>query len=526
MSCAIVGYTGFVGSNLLQFYKYDYFYNSKNFHEASNKSFDTMFFCGIPAVKWYANKYPEEDFKTINVIKNILKTITVKKFILISTIDVYEISNCKLNEDYDCDFNLNNTYGSNRYLFELFVKQTFSNYNIIRLPALFGKGLKKNIIYDLINNNNIENISLNTEFQWYDLNWLKNDIDTILKHDLKICNLFTEPIKTFEIIKLFNYPIESFTTNSNLTYNVKTKYSNLFNVKDYIRSAEYTLHNIKIFIEEQSIDKSKLVVSNICIKHISNFQFACILKLFGIKYVQIAPTTLINNWDNIKHINFEDYTNNGIYVYSFQSITFGLQNHNIFDDNTQNLLFEHIKKVIDIAIHYNIKVLVFGCPKNRKILELNNETNSNSNSNNEIFINFFRKLGDYIGKNNLTICIENNSKDYGCNYLNTIKEVGNIVRKIDHTNIKMMVDVGNSIMENDNLDDMNQFKDIIGNIDISNTNMEPLNKANNYINKFIDILNTNVYTNKINLEMLIKEECPEKELQMLFKSLNNFIKLN
>ena len=53
---AIVGYTGLVGSNLLQFYKFEHFYNSKNFDTAKNKSFDTLFFAGIPAVKWYANK--------------------------------------------------------------------------------------------------------------------------------------------------------------------------------------------------------------------------------------------------------------------------------------------------------------------------------------------------------------------------------------------------------------------------------------------------------------------------------------
>ena len=41
MTNAIVGYTGFVGSNLLQFYKFDHFYNSKNFNEVMNKTFDT-----------------------------------------------------------------------------------------------------------------------------------------------------------------------------------------------------------------------------------------------------------------------------------------------------------------------------------------------------------------------------------------------------------------------------------------------------------------------------------------------------
>ena len=187
---AIVGYTGFVGSNLLKFYKFDYFYNSQNFIEATNMSFDELYFCGIPAVKWYANKYPQEDKDCIEKIKDILKTINVKKIILISTIDVYENVELENNEDYDCDWVINHEYGRNRYLFEFFIKNTFTNYNIVRLPALFGNGLKKNIIYDLINNNQLNNIQINSFFQWYDLNWLKYDIDIVLNNDIKIFNLF------------------------------------------------------------------------------------------------------------------------------------------------------------------------------------------------------------------------------------------------------------------------------------------------------------------------------------------------
>ena len=86
---AIVGYSGFVGSNLLQFYNFDKFYNSKNFHEATNMVFDEMFFCGVPAVKWYANKNPEEDNNTLNKIKDILHLWTFKTPIFIIVIINY-----------------------------------------------------------------------------------------------------------------------------------------------------------------------------------------------------------------------------------------------------------------------------------------------------------------------------------------------------------------------------------------------------------------------------------------------------
>ena len=190
MKTALVGYTGLVGSNLLQFYNFDCLYNSKNFEDAKYKTFDTLFFCGVPAVKWHANKYPQQDNDTIENIKSILDTIKVTSFVLISTVDVYNEVDNQHDEDLDVDYHSNHTYGKNRFLFEEYVKLTFDNYHIVRLPALFGKGLKKNIIFDLINNNNIGDIPVNSAFQWYWLDWLKRDIDLIIKNNIKVCNLF------------------------------------------------------------------------------------------------------------------------------------------------------------------------------------------------------------------------------------------------------------------------------------------------------------------------------------------------
>lgn len=520
MTKALVGYTGFVGSNLLSFYKFDYFFNSKNFSDALDMEFDELYFCGTPAVKWYANKFPEEDLKSIQNIINIIKTIKVNKFILISTIDVYENTNFQKNEDYNCNYMINNTYGKNRFILEDYVKNTFYNYHIIRLSALFGKGLKKNIIYDLLNNNQVNNINYNSQFQWYNLDWLKNDIDIIIKNNIKICNLFTEPVNTIDILNMFTYPFESYKNDAPITYDLNTKYSKEFesSIDGYIRTKEDVLDNIKIFIKEYYLDKSKLVISNICVKRISQFQFACILKLFGIKSVQISPTTLIKDWLYINDLKLNDFINNGVNVYSLQSIAYGLDHLNIFSE-TRNELLIHIKKVIDCAYHNNISILVFGCPKNRKILEFNQYKEDNHN----IFITFFKELGEYCDNKNIKICIEPNSKIYNCNFLTKIKEVGEIVRKINNNNIKMMIDIGNVMMENDNINDIYQFSDIIYNVDISTEQMHPLVNLDKLHIQFNDILKNIHYDHNINLEMLINENSNEDELHVLRKSLQNFI---
>jgi sugar phosphate isomerase/epimerase len=533
MNRAIVGYSGFVGSNLLQFYKFDHFYNSTNFNEASNMTFNEIYFCGIPAVKWYANKNPEEDRQIITNIQNILKTIKANKIILISTIDVYEDSSSEQDEDYECDWVLNHHYGRNRYIFEYFVKTTFKNYHIVRLPALFGKGLKKNIIYDLINHHEIHNISALTSFQWYDLNWLKKDIDIIVKNDIKICNLFTEPVNTIDILNLFQYPVELFKNDSTVKYNLKTKHSTLFQPETYatvpstkvsrdgyICSREYVLNHLRLFLNDNRIDKTRLCVSNICFKKTPHFQFACILKLFGIPNVQIAPTTLISDWSDLQDLDVSVYKKQGLDVYSFQSILFGKNHLNIFSDETRDELFEHLKRVIDAAVLNQVKVLVFGCPKNRKIME---ETDMSKND--TIFIDFFKNVGEYCNNKNIKICIEPNSKQYNCNYINTIKEAGMIVDKINHPNIKMMVDIGNVIMENDDLNDIHTFARHIYNVDVAQPNMLHFMNPDESNNQFRTILGDIHYHNNINLEMITNEYDCEMELNVIVKSLHNFVAL-
>ena len=543
MNNALFGYTGLVGSTILTKYKFNYLYNSKNINDARYKTFDTVFICCIPAVKWFANKFPNKDEEDIEYIKNIVKTIKAKHIILISTIDIYDNINNNYNENTLINYNNNHTYGKNRYLFEVFIKEHFINYNIIRLPALFGRGLKKNIIYDLINNNNISVISTNTSFQWYNLEWLKEDIDICINNNIKECNLFTEPLDTIHILNLFNY---NYTNNPQniVKYDTNTKYSECFNsnINNYIRNKEIVFNDIKNFINyqnniSQKTFKYKLCISNISNNTLSNIHYYSILKYYGIKYIEIAPTKfydwdLLFHNDEIQNINMKNIineTNNfELDIYSFQSITYTI-NNNIFDKDNSNLL-NHCKKVIDLACNNKVKNLVFGCPRNRKII------NNNTLYNETIFINFMNELGNYISDRELIISIENNSKKYNCNFLNTIDEVGMITLKINHPKIKMMVDIGNMIMENDNLENIVNYKDIIYHIHISTPFMKPLNNlfcnsnnnSNNnnnitYYKKFITILNQIDYNKIISLEFLNNDE--NNVLLNLNESLCNFINL-
>lgn len=264
------------------------------------------------------------------------------------------------------------------------------------------------------------------------------------------------------------------------------------------------------FIRIVTPDKSRLCVSNICIKGISDFQFACILKLYEIPKAQIAPTKLIGNWCNLHNLSDEiqkNYMNNGVKVHAFQSIAYGLD-FNIFDTNGENLM-NHLQKVVEAAEHNDIDVLIFGCPNNRKIL------NSLEN-NEETFIKFFRSLGDSCKK--VKICIENVSSFYKCNYLNLISDCDSVVKKINHPNIKTMIDIGNALMEKDEWYDLTDKISNLYNIDVSNKFLQPIlsKSVHPLFRALIDNIN---YKNTINLEMIIAEN----ELSSLCISLCNFI---
>ena len=131
-------------------------------------------------------------------MKSCLLEVKVKKIVLISTIAVYHYP-VLVDEASSIDDSKLTPYGYNRYNLENYIQDKFDT-TIIRLPALFGEGLKKNIIFDLINKKYTESINIHSSYQFYNLDKLSNDINIAMNNNLKILNVATEPIKIIEVI--------------------------------------------------------------------------------------------------------------------------------------------------------------------------------------------------------------------------------------------------------------------------------------------------------------------------------------
>ena len=77
----------------------------------------------------------------------------------------------------------------------------FENVRILRLPIVFGKGFKKNYLYDMINKNNLERICPDSLVQFYDVSDLHKDINASWNSIPIIRNLATEPLLVRDIAK-------------------------------------------------------------------------------------------------------------------------------------------------------------------------------------------------------------------------------------------------------------------------------------------------------------------------------------
>lgn len=146
---ALVGYTGFVGSNIYENGHWNYVYNSKNIKEAYGTHPDLLVYAGLRAEKYLANHVPEKDLEMIHKAEEDLMRISPKKLVLISTIDVFKAPK-GVDEHSVVDIENLHPYGYHRYLFEQWVRTYYPDALIIRLPGLFGKNIKKNFIYDMM----------------------------------------------------------------------------------------------------------------------------------------------------------------------------------------------------------------------------------------------------------------------------------------------------------------------------------------------------------------------------------------
>lgn len=249
MRRALIGYTGFVGSNLAAQGRFDALYNSRNIDEIRGESFDEIVCAGISAVKWWANNHPEEDLTGVRNLLDNLGQCTAQRFTLISTVDVYA-SPDGVDETTPIVMDGLHPYGRHRRQAELFCQEHFTGCMVLRLPGLFGAGLKKNAIYDLIHDNQVDKIHPDAVYQFYDLSRIHADMEAARAAGATLVNLATEPVSMRQVARhAFGRELGPSPATPAPRYDMRTIHAPMFGgTPPYLQTAAQVLDDIAAFV--------------------------------------------------------------------------------------------------------------------------------------------------------------------------------------------------------------------------------------------------------------------------------------
>jgi dTDP-4-dehydrorhamnose reductase len=252
MSNALIGYSGFVGSTLLRQRSFDHLYRSTNIAGIRKSRFDLLICAGAPAQKWIANRDPQGDAANISALIEDLDRTACKRFVLISTVDVFE-DPLGVDEHTSPDERRLQPYGMNRLRLERFVEKRFPEALVIRLPGLVGPGLRKNVIYDLLNDNNVDAIDSRGIFQFYPMVNLWKDIEVGLDAGLRLLHLTAAPISVAEVAREgFGRDFGQAVVTSPAEYDLRSRYASLFGVTGpYQYSKRETLLAVRAYVQSE-----------------------------------------------------------------------------------------------------------------------------------------------------------------------------------------------------------------------------------------------------------------------------------
>ncbi|MDA8696224.1 hypothetical protein N9M12_00450 [Gammaproteobacteria bacterium] len=246
MKKILIGSTGLVGKNLSDQMNFDAMANSSNISSYEGKYFDLAVVAAGDARKWFASSSPDIFSLSMQKLYKDISKIRINKIVLISTIDVLP------DEEGDEDTEINpkkikSSYGRFKYDFEELIKKNWDT-QIIRLPGLFGRHLKKNILFDFLNKKTISPHNPSSDYQWLNLDNISEIVNFVLENGCKNFHPCSEPISVKELSVILGTDYFLDPDCPKFSYNMTSKYANIFKDNNsYCYNYENIINDLKIF---------------------------------------------------------------------------------------------------------------------------------------------------------------------------------------------------------------------------------------------------------------------------------------
>ena len=257
MTSALIGHTGFVGANLARQHRFDACFNSKDIEGIAGRSFDLVVVSGMPGTMWIANRDPDADRAALDRLAGCLVKAHAGQVAIMSTIAVYPAPT-EVNEESPIERGAQTPYGRHRLMLEQTVAEHFPYALAVRLPNLFGRGIKKNVVFDLLHNNEVHKINAASVYQYYNLDRLWADVSTALEYRLRVVNFATEGIAVGEIAReAFGFDFTNDPGTPPARFNMVSKHAALFDGRNgYLYTRRQVLDELREFVQQERAGKT------------------------------------------------------------------------------------------------------------------------------------------------------------------------------------------------------------------------------------------------------------------------------
>lgn len=197
---ALIGHSGYVGATLLRQQPFDALFRRSDIDEVAGRAFESVICTAAPAQKWIAERDPEADRANIERLAKNVTAVDTARFTLISTVDVFDDSKGMTEDDTPAP---TTAYGRNRLWLEQAVRDRFPDALVVRLPGLVGPGLRKNAVFDFLNDNNLHLIDARAVYQFYPMVNLSADLAAAERSGLRLAHFSAEPMSIAQVAAAF-----------------------------------------------------------------------------------------------------------------------------------------------------------------------------------------------------------------------------------------------------------------------------------------------------------------------------------
>lgn len=211
---------------------------------------------------------------------------------------------------------------------------------------------------------------------------------------------------------------------------------------------------------------NEISISNIAWDPLEDDFISKILLAEGITSIDVAPGKYFKDVKaastrQIKELK-ATWADRGFHFVGMQSLFFGTSGFNLFGEKkVQEQMLEYLKHICRIGAELDAKKLVFGSPKNRDRTGLSDDVAYGK------AYDFFKKLGKIAKQEGVIVCLEANPTCYGCNFLTTTKSVFDFVSALSLSSIKMQLDTGTMLINQESEALIPYVLEAVGHIHIS-----------------------------------------------------------